>query len=84
MVGKTELIFSISEKAISFCFETSDTPSLTFAEGSFKNLLCTASVSSEVDSGFGSSEKYENIFFKKPSIYIKCIFIYISKDHLHF
>ena len=61
MVGKTELIFSISEKAISFCFETSDTPSLTFAEGSFKNLLCTASVSSEVDSGFGSSEKYEII-----------------------
>ena len=83
MVGKTELIFSISEKAISFCFETSDTPSLTFAEGSFKNLLCTASVSSEVDSGLGSSEKYEIIL--KKNLYKMYFYIYnISKDHLHF
>jgi hypothetical protein len=32
MVGKTELIFSTSEKAISFCRDTSETPSRTLAD----------------------------------------------------
>ena len=56
MVGKTELIFSISEKAISFALDTSDTPSLTLSEGSLRNRRWTASVSS-VTSGLGSSKK---------------------------